>query len=177
MSRSQHSHKFTVVTRITSTKLTDHTIENKQWFQLISIIGKTSKIERKVQVLFIVGCDMLCDMLFFRHWSPVCKEAFFRLESRALNIRDRCLSFCYFFLVLSQYLFPLVVCNLNIEIFFGQWIIITMVALKYHYKNYLPLVTAISRYGRGTKIFFQAHLFELGNLQDTGLTEHRPASN
>ena len=176
MSRSQHSHKFIAVTRITSTKLIDHTIGNKQWFQLSSIIGKTRKIERKVQVLFIVGCDMLCDMLF-RLWSPVCKEAFFRLESRALNRRDRCLSFCYFFLVLSQHLFPLVLCNLNTEIFFGQWIIITMVALKYQYKNYLPSVTAISCYGRGTKIFFQAHLFELGNLQNTGLTEHRPASD
>ena len=108
---------------------------------------------------------------------PYVRKRFFRLESRALNRRDRCLSFCYFFLVLSQHLFPLVLCNLNTEIFFGEWIIITMVALKYHYKNYLPSVTAISCYGRGTKTFFQAHLFELGNLQNTGLTEHRAASN
>ena len=131
-------------------------------------------------MLFIVGCDMLCDMscdMLFRLWSPVCKEAFFRLESRAFNRRDRCLSFCYSFLVLSLHFDPLVLCNLNAEIFFGQRIIITMVALKYQYKNYLPSVTAISCYGRGTKIFFQAHLFELGNLQNTGLTEHRPASN
>ena len=123
-------------------------------------------------MLFIVGCDMLCDMLF-RVWSPVCREAFFRLESRTLNSRDRCLGFCCSFLVMSLHFDPLVLCNLNTEIFFGQWIIITMVALKYHYKNYLPSVATISCYRRGTKIFFQAHLFELGNLQNTGLTEHR----
>ena len=52
-----------------------------------------------------------------------------------------------------------------------------MVALKCHYKNYLPSVTAISCHGRGTKIFFQAHLFELANLQNSGLIEHRPASD
>ena len=78
---------------------------------------------------------------------------------------------------MSLHFDPLVLCNLNTEIFFGQWIIITMVALKYHYKNYLPSVTAIFYYSRGTKNFFQAHLFELGNLRNTGLKEHRPASD
>ena len=102
---------------------------------------------------------------YFDSDPPYVRKRFFRLESRALNRGDRCLSFCYSFLVLSLHFDPLVLCNLNTEIFFGQWIIITMVALKYQYKNYLPSVTAISCYGRGTKIFFQAHLFELGNLQ------------
>ena len=109
---------------------------------------------------------------------PYVGKRFFHLESRAFNGRDRCLSFCYFFLVLSLHFDPLVLCNLITEIFFfGQRIIITIMALEYHYKNYLPSVTAIFCYGRGTKIFFQAHLFELGNLQNTGLTEHRPASD
>ena len=52
-----------------------------------------------------------------------------------------------------------------------------MMALKYRYKNYLPSVTAILCYSRGTKTFFQAHLFELGNLRNTGLKEHQPASD
>ena len=87
------------------------------------------------------------------------------------------MSFCYFFLVPPLHFDPLVLCNLITEIFFGQRIIITIMALEYHYKNYLSSVTAIFCYGRGTKIFFQAHLFELGNLQNTGLKEHRPASD
>ena len=52
-----------------------------------------------------------------------------------------------------------------------------MMALKYRDKNYLPSVTAILCYSRGTKTFFQAHLFELGNLRNTGLKEHQPASD
>ena len=52
-----------------------------------------------------------------------------------------------------------------------------MMALKYRYKNYLPSATAILCYSRGTNILFQAHLFELGKLQNTGLKEHRPASD
>ena len=48
----------------------------------------------------------------------MCREAFFRLESRALIRRDRCLSFCYFFLVPSLHFDPLVLCNLITEIFF-----------------------------------------------------------
>ena len=50
-------------------------------------------------------------------------------------------------------------------------------ALKYRYKKYLPSATAILCYCRGTKTFFQAHLFELGNLRNSGLKEHRPASD
>ena len=98
-----------------------------------------------------------------------------RLESRALNRRDHCLSFCYSFLVLSLHFDPLVLCNLNTEIFFRS---------VDHYNNggteisvQKLSVTAISCYGRGTKIFFLAHLFELGNLQNIGLTEYRPASD
>ena len=82
------------------------------------------------------------------------------------------MSFCYFFLVPSQPFDPLVLCNLITE-----WIIITMMALKYRYKNYLPSATAILCDSRGTQIFFQAHLFELGKLRNTGLKEHRPASD
>ena len=52
-----------------------------------------------------------------------------------------------------------------------------MMALKYRYKNYLPSATAILCYSRGTYILFQAHLLELGTLQNTGLKEHRPASD
>ena len=134
----------------------------------------------KSSSVVIVGCDMLCDMLcdvLFPLWSPVCKEAIFRLESRTLNSRDRSLSFCYSFLVLSLHFDLLVLCNLNTEIFFR---------LVDHYNNgcteisvqkLSAIITPIFCYGRGTKIVFQAHLFELGNLQNTGLTEHRPASD
>ena len=121
----------------------------------------------------VVTCCVTC---YFDSDPPYAGKRFIALN-HVLWIEEIVAEFLLFFLVPSLPFNPLFLCNLNTEIFFGQRIIITMVALKYQYKNYLPSVTAISCYGRGTKIFFQAHLFELGNLQNTGLTEHRPASD
>ena len=121
----------------------------------------------------VVTCCVTC---YFDSDPPYAGKRFIALN-HVLWIEEIVAEFLLFFLVPSLHFDPLFLCNLDTEIFFGQRIIITMVALKYQYKNYLPSVTAISCYGRGTKIFFQAHLFELGNLQNTGLTEHRPASD
>ena len=109
----------------------------------------------------VVTCCVTC---YFDSDPPRSRKAFFRLESCALNTRDRGLSFCYFFEFRLCILIHSFCVIWLLRFFFDRQIITTIVALKYHYKNYLPSVMAIFWWGRGTKIYFQVHLFEFGKF-------------
>ena len=80
--------------------------------------------------LVVTCCVTCCVTCYFDSDPPYVGKRFIALN-HVLWIEEIVAEFLLFFLVPSLPFDPLFLCNLNTEIFFGQWIIVTMVALKY----------------------------------------------